>query len=136
MSRCLDLDRLVAVGAAIDWQVDEVLDHLGDCAECRAELQRLASVHSALSEEEEPRPGLVDDVMADLLSTEAKRTALLRIVSVSLNTVLAGATAFFAIAMAAAATPPIQLGPVALGAAMLVAVGTAWWNGRQQTASA
>ncbi len=130
MNRCLDLDRLVAVGAAVDWQVDELLEHLRDCTECREELRRLASVHGALSAEEAPRPGLVDEVMANLVATQASRVSMRRMMSVSLTPLLAGMTAFFAIAMATA-TSPVGVGPVAIGAAIVVALGTAWWSGRQ-----
>ena len=129
MNRCLDLDRLVSIGSAVDWQVDELLDHLHDCNICREELGRLQSLHGALSAEEAPRSGLVNDVMADIVTIDARRGSMQRILFLSLTPLLAGMTAFFAIAMAATATSPVALGPVALGA-LTVAIGAAWWNER------
>ncbi len=129
MNRCLDLDRLVSIGSAVDWQVDELLDHLHDCNNCREELGRLASVRGALGAEETPRPEFVDDVMADLVTIDARRGSMRRVLSLSLTPLIAGMTAFFAIAMAATATSPVGLGPVAFGA-LTVAIGAAWWNGK------
>ncbi len=135
MNRCLDLDRLVSIGSAVDWQVDELLDHLHDCTSCREELGRLQSVHGALSAEEAPRPELVDDVMADLVTIDARRGSMRRVLSLSVTPLLAGLTAFFAIAMAATATSPVGLGPVVVGA-LTVAIGAGWWNGRERVSSA
>ncbi len=128
MTSCLGPNNLVAVGAAVDWHVDEALDHLRNCAVCREELARLASVHGVLTAQETPRAGFTDDVMADLVATETRRASARRLISISLTPILAGATAFFSIAMAATGPSPVRVGPVAIAAAIGVALVTGWWD--------
>ncbi len=45
---CLDTDTLTSVGAALEWQVPERLEHLAGCAGCRAGLVELARLRAHL----------------------------------------------------------------------------------------
>lgn len=132
MTRCLESEELVAIGTAVDWLVEETLDHLQHCNRCREEIARLTLVHRALSAQEVPRAGFTDQVMASIAATDARRARARRLVSVSLTPILAGATAFFAIALAATGPSPIEIGPVAIAASIGVAALIALWDARQR----
>lgn len=128
MTRCPELDQLVAVGAAVDWDVELLLEHLRYCGSCREELGRLATVHGALAAEVAPRVGLVDAVMTDIVEQDTRRASLRRAVPLALTPVLAAITAFFAMVLVGAGASPGFSPPGIAGAAALVALGTAWWN--------
>jgi predicted anti-sigma-YlaC factor YlaD len=130
MRGCLDRDALVTLGAALDWEIEERLRHLAECESCRAELKRLATVHSVLGEELQPAPGFADRVLHALRVEPGARPARSRLPRLAgvLNPVLAALTSFFAVAFVATGQGVPELGPPALFVSLLVAVVTVWWN--------
>ena len=128
MSNCLDTDTLVGVGAAIGWETD-TLRHIATCQECHEELRRLAKLHGVLNDELQPMPGFTERVLGDLRAPDGLLRSHRRWSFVgAFNGLLAGMTAFFAIALGSAGSAPMSFGPPVLVVAMVVAVGTAWWN--------
>ena len=71
MTNCLDIDTLAAVGQALDWNIDERLDHLVECPSCRESLATLAATRHALGREEVIAPELVDRIMTALPVNQA-----------------------------------------------------------------
>ena len=90
----------------------------------------MAAIHGALSAREAPRADFTDQVMAGITEADARRNAVGRLISTSLTPILASATAFFAVALAAHGSAPIGVGPVAIGAAVGVGVVAALWDAR------
>ena len=72
MTDCLDIDTLAAVGQALDWNIDERLDHLVECPTCGETLATLAATRHALGEEEVVAPELVDRIMTALPVNQAE----------------------------------------------------------------
>ncbi len=72
MTNCLDIDTLAAVGQALDWNIDERLDHLVECPSCRESLATLAATQHALGKEEVVAPELVDRIMTALPVNQAE----------------------------------------------------------------
>ena len=131
MNHCWDEDRLVSLGAALDWDTDEGLRHVVDCRSCQQQLRELSELHRDLTEEMKPRPDFTDDVIRSIgvhgnwqLEVANRMTPL----SV-LNPLLASMAVFFAIAYASAGDPQMQLDllPVILVSLAGGAV-TLWWN--------
>jgi hypothetical protein len=122
----LETDSLVTLGSALGWEVDAGLRHLAECHECRARLGRLAELRGALSEEIEPAAGFAARMVAALPSREAGPAPARPGPGLAgvLNGVLAGATAFFAVQLAAGGAT-IGLVPT-LAASLLVAALAAW----------
>lgn len=129
-SECPGIDALVRLGAALDWQMNGILDHVSGCALCREELSELAAVHAALSAEQRPRPGLVDEVMRELARAERPGASIRRGLAAALTPLLAGVTALFTIALASTVTSSMQVGPEAIGAAVAAGIAAAAWNAR------
>ena len=48
MSECLDIDAILAIGHALDWNVEEGLSHLRTCTDCRAQLDTLQRTRAGL----------------------------------------------------------------------------------------
>ncbi len=127
MKSCLDIDALMAVGAALNWRSDDGLRHLAECESCRAQLAELAVVRQSLTEVAEPADGFVDLVMATLPDAGSEVvegsepwTALDLV-----NPVLAGLTALVAVLLVG--KPIVAPGAAAIGAA-IAAGATLWWN--------
>ncbi len=72
MTDCLDIDTLAAVGQALDWTINERLDHLVECPSCRESLATLAATRHALTKEEVVAPELVDRIMTALPVNQAE----------------------------------------------------------------
>lgn len=130
MKRCLDVDRLVTLGAAVDWKVEELLEHLLACSDCREQLGRLATVHDTLNTEEPAPPELVAAVISDMSFRQARRASIGRSLTRSLTALLAGMTTLFSVPLVASGTSPVSFGPVA-GAAVAVALAMVWWSTRE-----
>ena len=127
MSNCLDTDTLVGVGAAMGWETD-TLRHIATCQECHEELRRLAKLHGVLNDQLQPMPGFTERVIGDLRAPDPTPRSHRRWSFVgAFNGLLAGVTAFFAIALSAGSAP-VSFGPPVLVVAMVVALATAWWN--------
>ena len=47
---CLETDNLASIGAALEWQLPERLDHLARCAQCRESLLQLGRLRQQLLE--------------------------------------------------------------------------------------
>ena len=65
-TNCPDVDVLVALGTALDWETNEMLDHVASCGSCRAQLRELAELRHLVTESVTPRPGFADDVLRAL----------------------------------------------------------------------
>ncbi len=128
MSNCLDTDTLVGVGAAVGWETD-TLRHIATCQECHEELRRLAKLHGVLNDELQPMPGFTELVLGGLRAPDRLPQSHRRWSFVgAFNGLLAGMTAFFAIALGSAGSAPVSFGPPVLVVAMVVAIATAWRN--------
>ncbi len=129
MSNCLDTDTLVGVGAAIGWETEDTLRHIATCQECHEELRRLAKLHGVLNDQLQPMPGFTARVLGGLRAPDPTPRSHRRWSFVgAFNGLLAGGTAFFAIALGSAGSAPVSFGPPVLVVAMVVAIATAWWN--------
>ena len=129
MSNCLDTDTLVGVGAAIGWETEDTLRHIATCQECHEELRRLAKLYGVLNDQLQPMPGFTERVLGDLRAPDPTLHSPRRWSFVgAFNGLLAGMTAFFAIALGSAGSAPVSFGPPVLVVAMVVAIATAWWN--------
>lgn len=141
MSDCFELDDLVTLGAVLGWSPTERLRHLSACEGCRQRLEEVRALHEALDTAIAPRAGFTDRVLRSLGDGETRRSTgvtagseaagLVRLI----NPVLAGATAFFVLALAAGSGSPGP-GLPALAASGLVAAATLWWDRRSRAVRA
>ncbi len=132
MTDCVDSDTLTAVGQALDWDVDEPLDHLGTCQSCRATLATLAATRQALANEEVVAPELVDRIMTQLPVNQAEEPGSARTWNpvVVLNAGLVMITTMAVAVMAAAQSGgPLPSWPVA-AAGLVAAMGYVSWQRR------
>ena len=65
-ANCPDIDVLVALGAALDWEPEGTLAHVASCAACRAQVRELGELRHALTESVVPRPGFTEEVVRAL----------------------------------------------------------------------
>ncbi len=137
MKGCLEVDALVGLGAALDWRLEEGLEHLRECVHCRRRLERLGELSGTLGATIEPRPGFEERVIASLFRPGGAGQVRLRRawLAALLNPALAGLTAFFAIALAGGELPASALDLPALLACVTVAGVTFWWNHAQRSAA-
>lgn len=139
MTDCLDTDTLAAVGQALDWNVDQRLDHLVGCPSCRELLTTLAAARHALAQEEVVDPELVDSIMASFPSRSDTRpfpgltspgpVGLVNGLMVAVLTVVISGMAALQSAGPAPGLPSIVAG-------LLVGVAYWWWNERRLAAGA
>ncbi|HUF27860.1 MAG TPA: hypothetical protein VMM18_12870 [Gemmatimonadaceae bacterium] len=66
MIECLDSDKLLTIGQALDWDVESGLRHLEHCDECRARLEGLRLTREALVETEDVEPEAIRRISAAL----------------------------------------------------------------------
>ena len=128
MISCLDDDKLVSLGLAVNWDGD-MLQHLLQCANCKEQLKQMGDICEIASVTREPRPGFVDEVMNHLTSDLPEDTStetVSRWLQV-LNPLLAAVTALGVVQMAAAQSS-LQMGPQVLIIPVVVAASTLWWN--------
>ncbi len=129
MSSCLDTDTLVGIGAAIGWETEDTLRHIATCQECHEELRRLAKIHAVLNHESQPMTGFTERVLDGLRAPGRtprphRRWSLVG----AFNGLLAGMTAFFAIALGSSGSAAVSFGPPVFVVAMVVAIVTASWS--------
>ncbi len=132
MTDCLDSDTLIAVGQALDWNVDEPLDHLGACTSCRASLATLAATRQALAREEPVDADLVDRIMRQLPVHQAEEPGFARTWNpvVVLNAGLVMITTMGVAVLAAGQSGgPLPGWPVAV-AGLVAAIGYVSWQRR------
>jgi anti-sigma factor RsiW len=132
MTDCLDSDILTAVGQALDWDVDEPLDHLGTCQSCRATLATLAATRNTLARQVAVDPKLVDRIMTQLPvnRTEGPGSARAWKPVMVFNAGMVMITTMAVAVMAAAQTSgPLPGWPVA-AAGLVSAVGYLSWQRR------
>jgi hypothetical protein len=75
MSECLHTDALVAVGAALDWNVGEGLQHVQRCTECRMQVELLQLTHASFSAVEPVDPDVLRGITTALASARLGETA-------------------------------------------------------------
>ena len=126
MSRCLETDTLVSVGAALAWNTEEGLRHIAECEACREQLHELAALRGDLARVMEPATGFTDRVM-DSIDARSAAPASLSGIGV-LNSVFAGMTVFIAIGYSAAGAAQTPAGLPAVLMSMAAAGATLWWN--------
>ena len=134
MTDCLDSDTLAAVGQALDWDVDEPLDHLCTCQSCRVSLATLAATRHALAEEELVARELVDRIMTQLPVDQAEKPGSARTWKpvMVLNAGMVMITTMAVAAMAAAQSGgPLPSWPVA-AAGLVAAMGYLSWQRRPE----
>lgn len=129
MNRCLQEDRLVDIGHALDWEVEAGLRHLQNCASCAAMLADLQELRDVLAQQERVTPELLTQMM-NAIETEAAREE--SIVRVRLPVSIEGGIRFVAstviVFVIVSVTVALQIpDAVALWPALLmaIAVGTA-----------
>lgn len=130
-TRCIETDRLVALGAALGWE-DLDLSHLIECRSCQDRIDGLRTLKDVLDLELEPRSQFANEVVRSLAvgETSVRRTrGSLRVLDL-VNSILAGITVLFAIAFVAGGDTVMRLGPALLLGPIIVAAGTLWWNRR------
>ncbi len=132
MTDCLDIDTLAAVGQALDWNINERLDHLVECPSCRESLATLAATRRALGKEEVVAPELVDRIMTALPVNQAEEPVSAR----KWNPVVffnAGLVMITTMALAVMATAqsggPLPAWPVSV-AGLVAAMGYVSWQMR------
>ncbi len=130
MSHCPDVDQLLSVANALDWQVQEGLEHLRECERCGDYFAQLASVHAVLEARTEPRAGFADEVMRSLPDAEpATRRWIATTLSV-VNPALAAFTTLFVLGLAANSPTPLPFGTPIFVVVVLAAAVTAAWSRR------
>ena len=132
MTDCLDSDILTAVGQALDWDVDEPLDHLGTCQSCRATLATLAATRNTLAREVAVDPELIDRIMTQLPVHQAEESRSARTWKpvMVLNAGMVMITTMGVAAMAGAQSGgPLPGWPVAM-AGLVAAMGYVSWQRR------
>ncbi len=115
MNECLDTEKLVSVGMALDWNTEDALRHLVECRRCREELERLATVCDVVGSAMPADPGFTDRVMAGMAQGGTPQAQPWWSVTVGLlvNPALAGMTALFTVGLATQ-TGPMSGGPAAV----------------------
>lgn len=137
MKSCLDIDQLVSLGSALDWDPEEGLLHLAECDRCRTQLNELAALQHALVGQIQPEPGFSDRVVGSVLRKPHRnraRSFRIGIVGV-VNAALAGLVSFFAIALGMAGLSQTAVEPPGVIASLIAAASTLWWNGTQRSGS-
>ena len=137
MTDCLDIDTLAAVGQALDWNINERLDHLVECPSCRESLATLAATRHALATEEIVAPELINSIMASFPSRAHTRPFSI-LASPGLvgmmNGVLVAVLTVVVAGMAALQSGGPAPGPPSLAVGLIVGVAYWWWNRRRLVA--
>ncbi len=130
MNACLEADDLVALGTAVQWHVDEALEHLAGCDGCREQLRTLRAVYHQASDAITPAAGFSDAVMQAIGEQRAARptaSSRFRVTSL-LTSAFAGMTTFFAILLTSSGGATALTGIPVLVTCGAAALGTLWWN--------
>ena len=74
MSECLDADKILDIGDALDWKVEEGLSHLQTCTSCRTHLETFQRTRAGLMASSPVDPAALARISASL--REASRAEL------------------------------------------------------------
>ena len=129
--KCLETDTLVALGAALEWNTDDVLRHVTSCSQCRARLSQLAAIQSALEAEMQPTRGFTDMVVESVRSYHADHGVRWHWLTGMLNFGLASIAMFFTIALGVNTGGRLPPGPSVLVVCLVTAGATLWWSAAQ-----
>ena len=66
MNACLSTDAIVAIGAALDWEIADGLRHLQTCDECREQLESLRLTRAGFADTEPVDPEVLQRISAAL----------------------------------------------------------------------
>jgi len=128
MNACLEADDLVALGAAVRWNVDEVLEHLAGCEGCRERLRGLRAVHHSAADSITPAAGFADVVMQAIGERHAAPTRTRFHMTSLLTPALAAMTTFFAVLMISSGDSGALTGIPVLVTCAAAGVATLGWN--------
>ena len=128
MTHCIDLDDVVSLGAALDWDVEQQLVHITSCETCKSRIRELQTLHEIMSEDIEPRAGFARDVVEALPMDKRSKSAVGGSVVTLVNALLAGATSFFAAALVSTGAPGFEFGVPLSFVALIAGVTTFIWN--------
>lgn len=128
MTICIDLDDLVSLGAALDWDVEQQLVHITSCETCKTRMRELQTLHEIMSEDIEPRAGFARDVVDILPMKKRSKSAVGGRVVTLINALLASATSFFAAALVSSGVPGFSVDLPMLFVTSIVGVATFMWN--------
>ncbi len=128
MNVCLEADDLVALGAAVQWNVDEVLEHLAGCEGCREQLRSLRAVYHSAADTITPAAGFTDVVMQAIDERHAAPTRPRFHMTSLLTPALAAMTTFFAVLMISSGDAAALTGIPVLVACAVAGLSTLGWN--------
>jgi hypothetical protein len=75
MNTCLSTDAILAVGAALEWDVPNGLRHLENCEECRAQLEALRLTRAGFTDSEPVDATVVQRISAAVSSLAREERA-------------------------------------------------------------
>ncbi len=128
MTPCIDLDELVSLGNALDWDVEQRLSHILSCEACKTKIRELETLHEVMSEEVAPRAGFPRDVLDALPTEKRSKSKAASPVITLVNTLLASMTCFFAVVLASSGAPGVETGMPLLFVALIAGATTFVWN--------
>ena len=130
MESCPNVDALLAVGQALQWETTAGLEHLKSCERCQQELESLHAIHASLVDEVEPAAGYVDAVVRSLAEEPASAHAAGGWVAV-LNPILAAAVGMVVALNAVTPEAEAPLRGIVVSAAF-AAVAAVYWGRRPE----
>ena len=128
MNVCLEADDLVALGAAVQWDVDGVLEHLAGCDNCREQLRGLRAVYRAAADTITPVAGFSEAVMQAVGERHAAQTRSRFPMISLLAPALAAMTTLFAVLTVSSGDPAAWTGIPVLVTCGAAGLGSLWWN--------
>jgi predicted anti-sigma-YlaC factor YlaD len=128
MNACLEADDLVALGAAVHWDVDDVLEHLAACEGCREQLRGLRAAYHAAAATMTPAAGFSDAVMNAIGERNAARRSPRFRMTALLTPALAAMTAFFAVLMMTSGDAATLAATPVFAICVAAGLATRWWN--------
>ena len=66
MKECPDLDALITIQEALDWDAESAMRHVVSCESCLAGLRQVERLHEVLDQSLDPTHGFADRVLASL----------------------------------------------------------------------
>jgi hypothetical protein len=125
MSQCLSADAIVSIGDALQWDVQQGLQHLQACEECRAQIDALRLTRSSFAEAEPVDEGVLRRITAavgDAARDERERTRSRTAWTQAFEAAMAGVTALMIVVSARIPVDSVAIAVVAfgLGAGLLV----------------
>lgn len=114
MMECPGSDALATIAAALDWNVEEALEHVRTCADCRGRLATLTATHAAFQADEmvpEYVVARITGAIAGEARGNAERARAGERTARAIEAVLAGATAL--VIVLAAGTPSANVAALA-----------------------